>query len=168
MQVVLASGEIVDANANSNADLFRSLKGGKSNFGIVTRVDVKTHAQDTIWGGAIMYPLPETEDAQLEAFWNFKNSDGYDEHAQVELSFISRGPNGSFVSNNHWYGRHFERPASFEQDSASDHELDAFRDDSQLCERTVKVSAKRTVVSVSRNEILDKKKYIGKHCTTIY
>jgi FAD/FMN-containing dehydrogenase len=114
MQVVLASGEIVDANTHANADLFRSLKGGKSNFGIVTRVDIKTHAQDTIWGGGIMYPLSETEDAQLEAFWNFKNSDGYDAHAQVELSFISRGPNGSFVSNNHWYGRHLERPASFE------------------------------------------------------
>ncbi|RVD87908.1 uncharacterized protein DFL_002111 [Arthrobotrys flagrans] len=41
-QVVLANGWIVNANANANTDLFRALKGGSSNFGIVTRVDIYT------------------------------------------------------------------------------------------------------------------------------
>ncbi|KAK6352396.1 hypothetical protein TWF730_009223 [Orbilia blumenaviensis] len=41
-QVVLANGWVVNANANANADLFRALKGGSSNFGIVTRVDLYT------------------------------------------------------------------------------------------------------------------------------
>ncbi|KAK6863755.1 hypothetical protein PG995_000283 [Apiospora arundinis] len=35
-EVVLASGEIVNANATAHSDLFRALKGGGSNFGIVT------------------------------------------------------------------------------------------------------------------------------------
>jgi FAD/FMN-containing dehydrogenase len=39
-EVVLASGEIVDANSTANADLWRALKGGGSNFGIVTRFDM--------------------------------------------------------------------------------------------------------------------------------
>lgn len=40
-EVVLASGEIVNANASANPDLWRALKGGGSNFGIVTRFDVE-------------------------------------------------------------------------------------------------------------------------------
>jgi FAD/FMN-containing dehydrogenase len=40
-EVVLASGEIVNANVSVNPDLWRALKGGGSNFGIVTRFDVE-------------------------------------------------------------------------------------------------------------------------------
>ncbi|KAK1466104.1 FAD binding domain-containing protein [Colletotrichum cuscutae] len=39
-EVVLASGEIVNANASADSDLWRALKGGSSNFGIVTRFDL--------------------------------------------------------------------------------------------------------------------------------
>lgn len=41
-QVVLASAAIVDANSKTNPDLFKALKGGSNNFGIVTRFDMKT------------------------------------------------------------------------------------------------------------------------------
>ncbi|KAK8084280.1 hypothetical protein PG997_005551 [Apiospora hydei] len=41
-EVVLASGEIVHANATARADLFRALKGGGSNFGIVTGFHLET------------------------------------------------------------------------------------------------------------------------------
>ncbi|KAL2878164.1 hypothetical protein SGCOL_006414 [Colletotrichum sp. CLE4] len=40
-EVVLASGEIVNANVSANSDLWRALKGGSSNFGIVTRFDLQ-------------------------------------------------------------------------------------------------------------------------------
>ncbi|KAF6812975.1 FAD binding domain-containing protein [Colletotrichum musicola] len=40
-EVVLANGTIVNANKTSNADLWRALKGGGSNFGIVTRFDLE-------------------------------------------------------------------------------------------------------------------------------
>lgn len=36
-EVVLADGSIVEANATTNSDLFRALKGGSNNFGIVSR-----------------------------------------------------------------------------------------------------------------------------------
>ena len=39
-QVVLANGSIVNANSTFNPDLWKALKGGSSNFGIVTRFDV--------------------------------------------------------------------------------------------------------------------------------
>lgn len=40
-EVVLANGTIIQANTSLNADLFKALKGGGSNFGIVTRFDVE-------------------------------------------------------------------------------------------------------------------------------
>ncbi|KAG9019312.1 hypothetical protein FRB90_004025 [Tulasnella sp. 427] len=41
--VVLATGEIVDASATENPDLFWAIKGGGSNFGVVAEVRVKLH-----------------------------------------------------------------------------------------------------------------------------
>lgn len=41
-EVVLANGSIVNANATAHSDLWRALKGGSSNFGIVTRFDLET------------------------------------------------------------------------------------------------------------------------------
>lgn len=40
-EVVLTNGNIINANATANSDLWRALKGGGSNFGIVTRYDVE-------------------------------------------------------------------------------------------------------------------------------
>jgi FAD/FMN-containing dehydrogenase len=40
-EVVLASGDIINANASANSDLWLALKGGSSNFGIVTRFDLE-------------------------------------------------------------------------------------------------------------------------------
>ncbi|KAE8381334.1 hypothetical protein BDV26DRAFT_278900 [Aspergillus bertholletiae] len=42
-EVLLADGRLVNANANEHADLYRVLKGGGSNYGIVTRFDLDTH-----------------------------------------------------------------------------------------------------------------------------
>lgn len=40
-EVVLANGTVINANSTANADLWRALKGGGSNFGIVTRYDME-------------------------------------------------------------------------------------------------------------------------------
>ncbi|KAH6693586.1 FAD binding domain-containing protein [Plectosphaerella plurivora] len=40
-EVVLGNGTIINANSSSNSDLWRALKGGGNNFGIVTRFDVE-------------------------------------------------------------------------------------------------------------------------------
>ncbi|MDQ0642209.1 FAD-binding oxidoreductase [Microbacterium murale] len=42
-QVVTASGEIVEASAHENTDLFWGLRGGGGNFGVVTRFDFEAH-----------------------------------------------------------------------------------------------------------------------------
>ncbi len=50
-EIVLADGSVQNANAKSNSDLFWALKGGSSNFGIITRFDVQTFKSPKIWAG---------------------------------------------------------------------------------------------------------------------
>lgn len=67
-EVVLASGEIVNANANENADLWIVLRGGRSNFGIVTRIDLEAFPRSPIWGGVNRYPsTPETVEQHISS-----------------------------------------------------------------------------------------------------
>lgn len=54
-EVVLASGQLVRANAEENADLWTSLRGGLNNFGIVTSFKMSTFKSDDIWGGVTFY-----------------------------------------------------------------------------------------------------------------
>ena len=54
--MVLANGEVVEANQHHNSDLWRALKGGSSNFGIVTRFDLRVFPQGSLLGGIIVYP----------------------------------------------------------------------------------------------------------------
>ncbi|CAO2653667.1 Nn.00g030780.m01.CDS01 [Neocucurbitaria sp. VM-36] len=61
-EVVLGSGEIVNANAKNNSDLFQVLKGGSGNFGIVTRFDMQTFEQGDLWGGSMVYTKDHTQE----------------------------------------------------------------------------------------------------------
>lgn len=61
VQVVLANSEVVSANEHENQDLFRSLKGGGPNFGIVTRFDLYTYPDDKVWYTFKMYSANDTE-----------------------------------------------------------------------------------------------------------
>ena len=50
--VALANGTIVVATSNEHPELFRALKGGGNNFGIVTRFTMKTYPiKGPVWGG---------------------------------------------------------------------------------------------------------------------
>lgn len=58
-EVVIASGEVVRANAGTNTDLWVSLRGGLNNFGIITSLKLRTFKDSRIWGG-VTYYMPET------------------------------------------------------------------------------------------------------------
>jgi hypothetical protein len=50
-EVVLANGTVVTASRNNEPDLFRALRGGGSNFGIVTTFELELYPYSGIWGG---------------------------------------------------------------------------------------------------------------------
>lgn len=86
-EVVLASGELVNANASSNPDLYRALKGGKNNFGLVTRFDFATVDITRILGGNLANDIADRA-AVFAAFADFTTAPHYDVHASWVLSTI--------------------------------------------------------------------------------
>ncbi|KAI0389167.1 FAD-binding domain-containing protein [Xylariaceae sp. FL0594] len=54
-EIVLASGDVVNANQKDHPDLWKALKGGGNNFGVVTRFDLKTFKQGGLYGGSVVY-----------------------------------------------------------------------------------------------------------------
>ncbi|TWU72443.1 hypothetical protein ED733_003537 [Metarhizium rileyi] len=55
-EVVLSSGDTVDANATSNTDLYWALRGsGGSNWGIVTRFDLMSFEQGDLWTQSLIF-----------------------------------------------------------------------------------------------------------------
>jgi FAD/FMN-containing dehydrogenase len=59
-EVVTADGEVVQANEQSESDLFWAIRGGEGNFGVATRFQLRLHEISEIVGGMLM--LPATRD----------------------------------------------------------------------------------------------------------
>ncbi|KAK6836250.1 hypothetical protein PG987_006745 [Apiospora arundinis] len=62
-EVVLANGTIINANANEHSDLYQAMKGGQSNFGIVTRFDMQAFEAPKLWGGVVQWNKTATQQA---------------------------------------------------------------------------------------------------------
>lgn len=55
LDVVTASGELVRASAEDDADLFWALRGGRSNLGIVTSMEIELFPVERFIGGGLFY-----------------------------------------------------------------------------------------------------------------
>jgi FAD/FMN-containing dehydrogenase len=73
-EIVLASGEITNANETHSRDLFRALKGGSSNFGIVTRFDISAFKHGDVYRGAVVYPISTTSHVLHSTAWFTENN----------------------------------------------------------------------------------------------
>lgn len=61
--VVTATGEVVRASADDNADLFWGLRGGGGNFGVVTSFDFQAHpVGPEILSGLIVHPFADARE----------------------------------------------------------------------------------------------------------
>ncbi|KAK4202423.1 hypothetical protein QBC40DRAFT_169399 [Triangularia verruculosa] len=86
-EVVLASGEIVNANEHENSDLWISLRGGGNNFGVVTRFDFRTFPQPgKFWGGSVFYFLSSWPYHVGALLSELRKKDAADSNAHVQLS----------------------------------------------------------------------------------
>lgn len=79
-EIVLANGTITKATSFKHEDLWRALKGGTGNFGIVTRVKAKTFPATTIWAGHAFWGGWQTRKV-LKAFFDFNKPESFDEYA---------------------------------------------------------------------------------------
>jgi FAD/FMN-containing dehydrogenase len=66
VDVVLADGRFVTANARENSDLFWAVRGGGGNFGIVTQFVFKAHPIHTDYAGPMLWAI---EDATEVLRW---------------------------------------------------------------------------------------------------
>lgn len=86
-KVVLASGQLVRASADENADLWIALKGGLNNFGVVISLTMKTLKSRDIWGG-VTYYAPETFPHILSAAYDFVyNETDEDSHVMCSAGY---------------------------------------------------------------------------------
>ncbi|QGA19072.1 hypothetical protein EYB26_006760 [Talaromyces marneffei] len=82
-EVVLADGKVVTASASENPDLWRVLKGGGNNFGIVTRFTLRSFPSAPLWTSGIV---------TLAAFQYEKSLKAYHDY----LAHTSSGKPGAF------------------------------------------------------------------------
>ncbi|KAK0514653.1 hypothetical protein JMJ35_003270 [Cladonia borealis] len=94
-EIVLASGSVTSASASTNPDLWRALKGGSNNFGIVTRFTARSFPCTKIWSGFLYMPAFQATKV-LAAFHEYVNRAGssdpsitYDEYAAGPIACFS-------------------------------------------------------------------------------
>lgn len=69
-EVVLSTGTIVTASRDSEPDLFRALRGGGSNFGIITAYELDVRPYHGMWGGRTLIDSTYSKNA-IEAYADF-------------------------------------------------------------------------------------------------
>lgn len=110
--MVLANSSIVKASKFSNVDLFWALKGGGSNFGIVTKFRFLPFPIHEVWGGDVVYPASSLDSA-AQAFHDFLADPKYDDKAQIIMSFALIPDIGPTIVTNLFYAAPIDNPHAF-------------------------------------------------------
>lgn len=86
-EVVLANGSLINANKDSHSDLFRALKGGGNNFGVITRFDLATFPQGDVSTTTILYDISQREEV-FRVFTDLLDSSTYDPLASLVAGLL--------------------------------------------------------------------------------
>lgn len=98
--MVVGDGSALTVNAEENSDLFWAVRGGGSNFGVVTEFVLKLHEQRrTIYSGMLIYPPPLADSAfrALKEWWD----NGPSEKEAVH-QLLTNGPPPDFSVRGLW------------------------------------------------------------------
>ncbi|KAI0398832.1 hypothetical protein F4802DRAFT_104478 [Xylaria palmicola] len=113
-EVVLGNGTVVNASNDENPDLLWALRGSANNFGVVTRVDLRTFSQRDLWGGEVVRPF-DTAEPQIVALAEFNDPKHYDEYASLITTFAYSGTQGlQVVVNDMHYTKPLANPPVFQ------------------------------------------------------
>ena len=121
-EIVLANGTITNANAQQNPDLFKALKGGSGNFGIVTCFSFYTFKTGPLWGGIAVYPF-----TSIKKFYqptvDFTVNNAKNPDAQYIISWTNNATaNTTAITNAYAYtGNATAKPYYLSTDPPSNH-----------------------------------------------
>ncbi|KAL5366281.1 hypothetical protein BJX96DRAFT_180588 [Aspergillus floccosus] len=114
-EVVLADGTLVIANSTSHSSLFRELKGGSNNVGIVTKIELATFPQGDLWGGIIGHQA-STIPLQIGALVNFTERIVDDPFASLVTIWQYTSESEQLeAATGIQYARPVQRPAIFDE-----------------------------------------------------
>jgi FAD/FMN-containing dehydrogenase len=85
-EVVLAGGKVVHANVKTNPELWKALRGGSNNFGIVTSFTMRAFEQGNLWGGFLGLDFSTIQE-QFAAFETLTGSE-YDPFAALIFNLV--------------------------------------------------------------------------------
>jgi hypothetical protein len=141
LEVVLADGSIVTASADQHSKLFKALKGGSNNFGIVTRFDMYTiPGASDIWGGSL-YFTPDKYAAIVDTLVDFqKNKQPLDSKAALVPCFIWTPASQVFMA------------FAFHQDTENLESLGGFKEVGPFSDTTKKTTLQNMVAEAYRQE----------------
>lgn len=98
VDMVLADGSFVSANAEQNSDLFWAVRGGGGNFGVITSFLFRLHPIKTVYAGPILWHM-EQADAALRFYRDFiAAADG---HFNAWFTFMKVPPVAPFPEQLH-------------------------------------------------------------------
>lgn len=91
VEMILADGQVIQADENTHPDLFWAVRGGGGNFGIVTSFEFRLHSVAHIQGGLVAHPFEAARD--FLHFLGEYSATGPDELAVMPL--LVHAPDGS-------------------------------------------------------------------------
>lgn len=89
-EIVLANGTRATASEKTNPRLWRALKGGSNNFGVVTSFVARSFPSTEVWSG-FLYMSASKASQVIQAFYDFAQAKAgeYDEYAAGPLVCFS-------------------------------------------------------------------------------
>ncbi|KXH60168.1 FAD binding domain-containing protein [Colletotrichum salicis] len=102
-EVVLANGDIVHASAGQHPDLWKALRGGGNNFGVVTAITMKTFPQGKFWGGQTFHDI-STRKEHFKAHETLASMHPYDPYVHyINNLVLSNATRSWFIGNSLQY-----------------------------------------------------------------
>jgi hypothetical protein len=89
---------LANVTSDNYPDLFKALKGGSNNFGVVVGFEMYAVRQDPFWGGSVYYGLEATKAAHIKSMYDFTDSfETHKESSLIQIYIYEGGPLSGIV-----------------------------------------------------------------------